>query len=65
MAEGRKIEGLIADENGQPVRGATVHVKGTQNSAASDRERALQHHRAARGASGDILCRATIRKIFW
>ena len=36
MAEGRKIEGLIADENGQPVRGATVHVKGTQNSAASD-----------------------------
>lgn len=38
MAEGRKIEGTIADENGQPVRGATVHVKGTSNSAASDED---------------------------
>lgn len=36
MAEGRKIEGTVADESGQPVRAATVHVKGTQNAVATD-----------------------------
>ena len=30
MAGDRKIEGTVADANGQPVSGATVHVKGTQ-----------------------------------
>src|ERR1700760_1539141 len=29
-AETGKIEGSVADANGQPVTGATVHVKGTQ-----------------------------------
>ena len=36
MAEGRKIEGTVADDNGQPVVGATVHVKGTSFSVATD-----------------------------
>ena len=36
MAEARKIEGSVADENGQPVRGATVHVRGTQVSVATN-----------------------------
>ncbi len=36
MAGGRKIEGMVADENGQPVRAATVHVKGTQNAVITD-----------------------------
>jgi len=36
MAEGRKIEGNVADDNGQPVVGATVHVKGTNFSVATD-----------------------------
>ena len=36
MAEGRKIEGAVTDENGQPVVGATVHVRGTGISMATD-----------------------------
>jgi TonB-linked SusC/RagA family outer membrane protein len=36
MSEGRKVEGTVADENGQPVIGATVHVKGTSSSVATD-----------------------------
>ena len=36
MAGSRRIEGLVADENGQPVRSATVHVKGTQNAVVTD-----------------------------
>ena len=36
MAGGRKIEGFVTDENGQPVRAATVNIKGTQNSVVSD-----------------------------
>ena len=36
MAGSRRIEGLVADENGQPVRAATVHVKGTQNAVVTD-----------------------------
>lgn len=36
MSGGRRIEGTVADENGQPVRAATVHVKGTQNAVVTD-----------------------------
>jgi TonB-linked SusC/RagA family outer membrane protein len=36
MTAARQIEGTVADENGQPVAGATVHVRGTQFSVASD-----------------------------
>jgi TonB-linked SusC/RagA family outer membrane protein len=36
MTGGRKIEGVLTDENGQPVSGATVHVKGTSYSTSSD-----------------------------
>jgi hypothetical protein len=36
MAERRKIEGTVADDNGQPVVGATVHVKGTSLSTVTD-----------------------------
>ena len=36
MAGGRKIDGFVADENGQPVRAATVHLKGTQNAVVTD-----------------------------
>jgi TonB-linked SusC/RagA family outer membrane protein len=36
MAGARRIEGIVADENGQPVRAATVHVKGTQNAVVTD-----------------------------
>lgn len=36
MTEARKIEGTVTDENGQPVVGATVHVKGTGISMATD-----------------------------
>ncbi len=31
-----KIEGIVADENGQPVRGATVRVKGTSYAVSTD-----------------------------
>ncbi|HEY4109325.1 TonB-dependent receptor [Puia sp.] len=36
MSGGRRIEGTVADENGQPVRAATVQVKGTQNAVVTD-----------------------------
>lgn len=36
MTEGRKVDGIVADENGQPVIGATVHVKGSNYSVATD-----------------------------
>jgi TonB-linked SusC/RagA family outer membrane protein len=36
MSEARKIEGTVTDDNGQPVQGATVHVKGTQLSAPTN-----------------------------
>jgi TonB-linked SusC/RagA family outer membrane protein len=36
MAERRKIDGTVADNNGQPVVGATVHVKGTNLSTVTD-----------------------------
>lgn len=34
--EGQKIEGTVADDNGQPVRGATVHIKGTGYSVSTN-----------------------------
>jgi TonB-linked SusC/RagA family outer membrane protein len=36
LTEGRKVEGVVADVNGQPIQGATVHVKGTTFSTATD-----------------------------
>lgn len=36
MSEARRIEGTVTDDNGQPVQGATVHVKGTQISAPTN-----------------------------
>jgi TonB-linked SusC/RagA family outer membrane protein len=36
VAEVRKVEGIIADIKGLPIQGATVHVKGTAYSTASD-----------------------------
>lgn len=36
MSEARRIEGTVTDDNGQPVQGATVHVKGTQVSAPTN-----------------------------
>ncbi len=36
VGETRPVDGTVADENGQPVRGATVHVKGTEIMVATD-----------------------------
>ncbi len=36
MGEARKIVGTVADENGLPVSGVTVHVRGTQTSVATN-----------------------------
>src|ERR1700754_3096959 len=51
MAEGRKIEGTVADDNGQPVVGATVHVKGTNLSVATD----ANGHYSIEAAAGSHL----------
>src|SRR5258708_26487431 len=34
--EGHRIEGTVSDENGQPLKGATVHVKGSGNTVPTD-----------------------------
>lgn len=36
FAQTRRIEGSVMDENGQPVKGATVAVKGVKNAVATD-----------------------------
>ncbi|GGB16891.1 SusC/RagA family TonB-linked outer membrane protein [Puia dinghuensis] len=38
MTEARKIEGTVADENGQPVKGATVQVRGAGAATATNEE---------------------------
>ena len=53
MSEARRIEGTVTEENGQPVQGATVHVKGTQISAPTN-ERGVFVIDAAAGAHLEI-----------
>src|SRR5260221_4435505 len=35
-AEGHRIEGTVSDENGQPLKGATVHVKGSKRTVPTE-----------------------------
>src|SRR5882757_9050908 len=36
MTEGQRIEGTVRDESGQPLKGATVHVKGSKKTVPTD-----------------------------
>ena len=49
--EVHKVEGTISDENGQPLKGATVHVKGTRNTVPTDEK----GHYAIDAADGSRL----------
>ena len=36
MAQNQTVQGIIVDENGEPVIGATIRVEGTKNAAVTD-----------------------------
>ena len=52
FAQGKKVSGTVTDsENGQPLVGATVHVKGKKNSSLTD----VQGNFSIEASDGDIL----------
>ena len=52
----REVKGFIGDENGEPIIGATVRVRGTSNAAITNSDGTFIIH-AVPNAFPDIRCR--------